>query len=147
MGNILNKPKTKPEVKSRLSVRIASEKDIVEPKSITRPHSAKSFTFDMTSHALPEYPVTYVNTSTAKVASVEPNIESIEPDTESVVEPVEPVRPFPNLVISIEDLINVPHNSPINSPKNSAINSAINSPKNVQYVECYEYKNMKNIIL
>ena len=163
MGNLLNKPKSKPEVKSRLSVRIASEKDIVEPTSITKPRSAKSFTFDMTSHALPEYPVIYVNTpnmnanvtenvtenvtaiatanatATANVtANVTAKVEvTLEPDVESVEETV---IPFTNLTISIEDMLHVPQNSPVSPVKVSPV-------KTIQYVECYEYKNMKNLIL
>ena len=155
MGNLLNKPKSKPEVKSRLSVRIASEKDIVESTSITKPRSAKSFTFDMTSHALPEYPVTYVNTPNVNAtatenvtATVTENVTAtenatakvevtLEPDVESVEETV---IPFTNLTISIEDMLHVPQNSPVSPVKVSPV-------KTIQYVECYEYKNMKNLIL
>ena len=169
MGNLLNKPKSKPEVKSRLSVRIASEKDIVEPTSITKPRSAKSFTFDMTSHALPEYPVTYVNTPNVNAnvtatenvtATATENVTAtatenatenviatenatakvevtLEPDVESVEETV---IPFTNLTISIEDMLHVPQNSPVSPVKVSPV-------KTIQYVECYEYKNMKNLIL
>ena len=163
MGNLLNKPKSKPEVKSRLSVRIASEKDIVESTSITKPRSAKSFTFDMTSHALPEYPVTYVNTpnvnanviATENVTATEnatanatENVTAtanatakvevtLEPDVESVEETI---IPFTNLTISIEDMLHVPQNSPVSPVKVSPV-------KTIQYVECYEYKNMKNLIL
>ena len=149
MGNLQNKPKPKPEVQNRLSVKTESEKtDVDTAVSITRPRSAKSFTFDITSHALPEYPVTYVITPKAKVkveSKVEPNVEpNVEPKVEPNVEPnvehladVESVEVIPvtNLTISIENMLNVPHNSPVNTVKI------------IQYKQCDMYTNMKNLVL
>ena len=154
MGNLQNKPKPKPEVQSRLSIRTESEKigSVDTALYISKPRSAKSFTFDITSHALPEYPVTYVITPKAKVKvepNVEPNVElKVEPNVEPNVEPkVKPnvesladvesveVIPVTDLTISIEDMLNVPHNSPVNTVKI------------IQYKQCDMYTNMKNLVL